>query len=531
MRWRRGVESRGRIAGQGDRLNKHPGVPRSAAAEGRAKKRGEPRGRRSVNTAPGVATRRVNAEESAEAIVPTPRGHREGPNFEGQGGVVTHFKRAMNPSGGAALGREVKGPALGTDLMERMVATENTRRAWKQVKANRGGPGSDGMTLEAAEDWLRVHWVATREALLAGTYQPRPLRRKAIDKRDGGKRMLGIPVVIDRLIQQAMAQVLTPIFDPMFSESSFGFRPGRSAHGAIRQVQSYIGQDYRIAVDLDLAKFFDRVQHDVLMSRVSRRVVDKRVLSLIGRYLRAGVVVDGEIQATEAGTPQGGPISPLLANILLDDLDKELERRGHHFARYADDIIVLVKTKRSAERVMASLKRYLTGVLRLPVNEEKSRVAKTDKCVFLGLTFRGTRLRWSDRAFEDFLHRLKRLTGRSWGVSMAVRLKKLAEYLRGWMGYFGVSDYYRPIPDLDSWLRRRVRMCYWKQWKRRYTRIRNLLALGASENTAVSTGMSRKGYWHLAKSLATQSAMTNEWLAKQGLLSIRDLWMKAHGYT
>jgi len=442
-----------------------------------------------------------------------------------------HSETARNPNGGAALGREVTKPSLDTDLMERIVATENTRRAWKQVWANRGAPGIDGMTLEAGHAWLRVNWPDVRTSLLAGTYQPQPLRRKAIPKRSGGERLLGIPTVVDRLIQQAIAQVLTPMFDPGFSESSFGFRPGRSAHGAVRQVQAYMRGGRRIAVDLDLEKFFDRVQHDVLMVRVARKVADKRVLSLIGRYLRAGVMVDGEVQPTETGTPQGGPISPLLANILLDDLDKELERRGHRFARYADDLIVLVKTRSAGERVMASLKRYLAGVLRLPVNEEKSRVAPAEQCVFLGFTFPGTKLRWSEAAFGDFLHRLKRLTGRSWGVSMATRYRKLAEYLRGWMGYFGISDYYRPVPGLDGWLRRRVRMCYWKQWKRRYTRIRNLLALGTSRDHALSTGMSRKGYWHLAKTLATQTGMTNEWLAEQGLLSIRDLWIKAHGYT
>lgn len=444
---------------------------------------------------------------------------------------MTHFGTARNPNGGAAPGREATKPALDTDLMERIVASENTRRAWKQVKANRGAPGSDGMTLAMAETWLRVNWPATRESLLAGTYAPQPLRRKVIPKRSGGERHLGIPTVVDRLIQQAIAQVLTPMFDPGFSESSFGFRPKRSAHGAVRQVQAFLRSGHRIAVDLDLAKFFDRVQHDVLMVRVARKVADKRVLALIGRYLRAGVMVDGEVQATESGTPQGGPMSPLLANILRGDLDKELERRGHRFARYADDILVVVKTRSAGERVMASLKRYLAGVLRLSVNEEKSRVAPIEQCVFLGFTFRGAKLRWSEQAFADFQYRLKRLTSRNWGVSMATRYRKLAEYLRGWIGYFGISDYYRPIPELDKWLRRRVRMCYWKQWKRRYTRIKKLLALGTSEDHAVRTGMSRKGYWHLAKTLATQTGMTNQWLAEQGLISIRDLWIKAHGYA
>jgi RNA-directed DNA polymerase len=264
---------------------------------------------------------------------------------------------------------------------------------------------------------------------------------------------------------------------------------------------------------------------------VARKVADKRVLALLGRYLRAGVMVDGVVQPTAWGTPQGGPISPLLANILLDDLDKELERRGLRFARYADDLLILVNSRRAAERVKASITRYLTEVLRLSVNEQKSRVAPTDECVFLGFTFRGAKLRWADPAFADFRHRLKRLTGRSWGVSMDYRLGKLAQYLRGWMGYFGISDYYRPIPELDHWLRRRVRMAYWKQWRHARTKVRRLLALGTNRRQAIFTAISRKGYWHLSKTLATQSGMTNAWPQKQGLLSIRDLWLKAHGYA
>jgi len=261
-------------------------------------------------------------------------------------------------------------------------------------------------------------------------------------------------------------------------------------------------------------------------------VADKRVLTLIGRFLRAGVLVDGTVQPTELGTPQGGPLSPLLANILLDDLDKELERRGLRFARYADDLLILVRTERAAWRVKASITRYLTRVLRLTVNETKSRVAPITQCVFLGFTFyRGDKLRWSDKAFADFRHRLKRYTGRSWGVSMEHRLRKLSEYVLGWMGYFGISDYYDPVVEVDHWLRRRVRMCYWKRWRYVRTKVRNLLALGTSRTQAIFTAISRKSYWRLSKTLATQSGMTNEWLRKQGLLSIRDLWMKAHGYA
>nr|WP_280860370.1 group II intron reverse transcriptase/maturase [Methylocaldum sp. RMAD-M] len=415
--------------------------------------------------------------------------------------------------------------------MERVLDRANLRRAWKRVKANRGAPGMDGMRIEDFAEFARSHWAEIRQQLADGSYQPQAVRRVSIPKPGGGERLLGIPTVMDRVIQQAIAQVLTPIFDPGFSESSFGFRPGRSAHGALRQVQGHLQAGYRIACDLDLAKFFDNVRHDVLMARVARKVGDKRLLALVGRYLRAGVLVGESIQVTALGTPQGGPLSPLLANILLDDLDKELEGRGHRFVRYADDLLILVKSQRAGERVKDSVTRFLTGTLKLVVNEQKSRVVKTDQAKFLGFNFRGTKLRWGDRAFEDFKHNIRTLTGRSWGVSMAHRFYKLAQYIRGWMGYFGISDYYRPIPELDHWLRRRVRMCYWKQWRYVRTKVKNLLGLGTSKRQAILTAISSKSYWHLSRTLATQTGMTNQWLKTQGLITIRDLWMKAHGYT
>jgi len=437
----------------------------------------------------------------------------------------------MNPSGGIVDRRGLTQPALHDDLMVRIVDAANLQSAWRRVKANQGAPGSDGMTLEDFPDFARVHWSDIRQALLDGTYQPQPVRRVLIPKPGGGERLLGIPTVLDRVIQQAIGQVLTPIFDPGFSESSFGFRPKRCAHGALRQIQQQITAGYRIAVDLDLEKFFDKVNHDVLMARVAVKVRDKTVLALVGRYLRSGVLVGRDIQATEMGTPQGGPLSPLLANILLDDLDKELERRGHHFARYADDLMILVRSPRAGERVKASITRFLTTRLKLVVNEQKSRVAKTNDCQFLGFTFRGKKLRWSTKAFEDFKHTVRKLTGRSWGVSMGYRLDKLARYVRGWMNYFGISDYYRPIPELDHWLRRRIRMCYWKQWRRVRTKVRNLLALGTGKRHAILTALSSKSYWHLSRTLATQTGMTNDWLKRQGLISIRDMWLRAHGYA
>ncbi len=444
---------------------------------------------------------------------------------------MTDSTTTMNPTGGAGDRRRATQPALHDNLMEAVLSPANLHRAWRRVKSNRGAPGIDGLRIEDFPAYARDQWPAIRQSLNDGRYQPQPVRRVTIPKNGGGERALGIPTVVDRVIQQAIAQVMTPIFDPEFSESSYGFRPKRSAHGALKQVQADIKAGYRIAVDLDLAKFFDNVDHDILMARVARRISDKRLLALIGRYLRAGVLISDSIQPSELGTPQGGPLSPLLANILLDDLDRELEGRGHRFVRYADDLMVLVKSERAGQRVKASLTAYLDRQLKLPVNEKKSQVAKIDQCVFLGFTFKRGKLRWSDAAFEDFKHRLRELTGRSWGVSMAHRFQKLGQHLRGWLGYFGISDYYRPIPELDEWLRRRVRMCYWKQWRLTRTKIGHLLALGVGKRTAILTGISSKSYWHLSRSQATQVGMTNDWLKAQGLVSIRDLWMKAHGYT
>jgi RNA-directed DNA polymerase len=413
-------------------------------------------------------------------------------------------------------------------LLERILSKENLETAWKRVKANRGAPGVDGIAIEQFPDHARPLWAGIRESLLAGTYQPSPVRRVEIPKPTGGMRPLGIPTVLDRLIQQAIAQVLSPIFDPTFSDSSFGFRPGRSAHHAVCKAREYIRKGYRITVDMDLSKFFDTVNHDVLMRRVARKVRDKRVLRLIGKYLRTGVMVQGRLQETRLGVPQGGPLSPLLANVILDDLDKELEKRSHRFVRYADDFIVLVRSRRTGERVMGSLKRFLERALKLRINREKSRVVPSNQVAFLGFTFRGTKIHWSEKAFREFKRRVKELTGRSWFVSMDYRYKKLAEYLRGWMNYFGLSEYYRPIPEIDQWLRRRLRMCYFKQWRRAKTKVRELRKLGTSLHTAISVAISRKGPWRLSRTLATQTGMTNDWLKDQGLLSVKKLWVHIH---
>lgn len=428
----------------------------------------------------------------------------EGPNPE-QGKGPASSAAATNPTGEAVGRRVADQPDPDANLLERILSRPNMLKAWERVKANKGAPGMDNMPIADFMAFAREHWEEIRASLLAGTYQPLPVKRVEIPKATGGTRPLGIPTVLDRLIQQAVAQVLLPIFDPDFSEASFGFRPGRSAHNAIHRVRDFIRQGYRVAVDADLSKFFDTVDHDVLMNRVARKIRDQRVLRLIGKYLRAGVMIDGRRLDTRKGVPQGGPLSPLLSNILLDDLDKELEKRGHRFARYADDFIILVKSRRAGERVMTGITRFLEHKLKLTVNQEKSRVAPTNESTFLGFIFKGAKVRWSDKAFAEFKRRVKKLTGRSWGVSMAYRLAKLAEYLRGWMGYFGISEYYRPLPEIDHWLRRRVRMCHLKRWRRCRTKVRELTRLGTNLRLAISIGLSRKGPYRLAKTLATLS--------------------------
>jgi len=451
----------------------------------------------------------------------------EGPNSE-QGKGPVSSTTAKNPTGRAD-GRRVTGePGPNDYLLEKILSRGNMLHVWKRVRANKGAPGIDKMSVDDFMAYAQEHWDAIRASLLAGTYQPLPVKRVEIPKPTGGTRPLGIPTVLDRLIQQAICQVLLPIFDPHFSESSFGFRPGRSAHDAVYQVRDYIRKGYRVAVDADLSKFFDTVDHDILMCRVARKIRDKRVLRLIGKYLRAGVVINGRQEETRKGVPQGGPLSPLLANILLDDLDKELERRGHRFSRYADDFIIVVKSRRAGERVMASICRYLGQQLKLTINQEKSKVAPTNGITFLGFIFKGASVRWSDKAFAEFKRRIRKLTGRSWGVSMEYRFARLAEYLRGWLGYFGISEYYRPTPEVDHWLRRRVRMCFIKQWRWCRTKVRELVKLGTNLRLAISIGLSRKGPYRLAKTLATQSGMTNKWLKDQGLLSVKDLWVNIH---
>lgn len=427
--------------------------------------------------------------------------------------------------------RMLKQPALNSSLMDRILESSNVRSAWKRVKSNRGNPGVDNLSIADFLEYSRRHWTEIRESLKDGRYKPSPVLRVEILKKSGGKRSLGIPIVCDRVIQQSILQVLHPIFDSMFSESSFGFRPRRSAHGALDKVRELAESGLEWVVDIDIEKFFDTVNHDILMRLIGETIRDKTLLKLIGHYLRAGVSEKGEVHKSLMGIPQGGPLSPLLANIYLDVLDKELEKRGLHFVRYADDLLILVGSRIAAERVMASVTKFIERKLKLVVNRKKSAIRKINDVKYLGFNFTGQgklKLRWNDEALADFKFNIKKMTGRSWFVSMKYRLMKLSRYIRGWMQYYGRSQYYKPIPELGSWIRRRVRMCYLKQWRFKRTRMNRFIALGVSFRTAKRSVFIDQGWWYLSGILASQNAMTNKWLSEQGLLSIKDLWVKTH---
>ena len=386
-------------------------------------------------------------------------------------------------------------------LMEQVVAKENMLAALRRVESNKGAPGNDGMTVDEIRSYLKTDWLRIKDALLSDTYKPQAVRRVEIPKPDGGVRLLGIPSVVDRLIQQALLQVLTPIFDPTFSDFSFGFRPGRSAHDAVKRAREHIEAGNDWVVDIDLAKFFDQVNHDKLLVRIWRRVRDKRVLHLIRRYLQAGVMLNGLVIATEEGTPQGGPLSPLLANIMLDDLDKLLEERGHRFCRYADDCNIYVRSERAGDRVMSTVRHFIEGRLGLKINETKSKVDRPRNRKFLGFSFfrrNGSQLRLAPKTIERFKDRVREITSRSNGWSMEHRIRKLRAYFRGWMQYFGLARTPSVYRDLDGWTLRRLRLCLWKQWKRVRTRLRELRALNLPEWVCLQFATSRKGYWRMS---------------------------------
>lgn len=414
-------------------------------------------------------------------------------------------------------------PVNDEGLMERILARDNLRAALRQVQRNGGSPGIDGMTVEDLPGYLKGHWLEIREALLAGTYRPPPVKRVLIPKPGGGERPLGIPTVVDRFIQQAVLQVLQTDWDATFSEHSYGFRPQRSAHQAVACAQGYLREGYAWVVDLDLEKFFDRVNHDVLMSRVKRRVEDQRVLRLINRYLKAGVVIAGKRQPTVMGTPQGGPLSPLLANLLLDELDRELEHRGHRFARYADDCNIYVRSRQAGERVLDSVTRFLERRLKLVVNQTKSAVDRPWKRTFLGFTFttrRPGRRKVSNQALRRFKDEIRRITRRSRGHSLLRTVADLKEYITGWKAYFGFSEVASPLRDLDKWVRRRLRCYQWKQWGRRG--YRELRKRGVSRDLAWNTAKSAHGPWRLSQSPALVIALPAGYFAALGVPRLAD---------
>jgi RNA-directed DNA polymerase len=414
-------------------------------------------------------------------------------------------------------------------LWDKVWERQNLFTALARVERNVGAPGIDGMTVDELRPYLKAHWLEIRDALDQQTYQPSAVRRVEIPKPDGGVRLLGIPTVIDRLLQQALAQALTPLFEPMFSPASYGFRPGRSAHQAIQQAQEYVQAGYGWVVDIDLEKFFDRVNHDILMARVARVVTDKRVLKLIRAYLNSGVLVNGVVMETEEGTPQGGPLSPLLSNILLDDLDKELEQRGHKFVRYADDCNIYVQTPRAGERVMDSVKTFLEKKLKLKVNPKKSKVDRAQRVKFLGFSFfkrnGETLIRVANRSLERFRDKLRRLTKRTRSGRLEDIIQTLNQYTVGWIGYFRQANTPSVFEDLDCWIRRRLRQMVWKRWKRGRTRYKELRKLGVPPERA-GLGAVGKSPWHMSKSPVVNEALSNAYWRNVGLKSIKARYLE-----
>jgi group II intron reverse transcriptase/maturase len=424
----------------------------------------------------------------------------------------------------ASGGRRNDMQEVGDDLLEWILNRDNLNLAYKRVKANKGSHGVDGMKVDELLSFLKQHGKTLRQSILAGEYVPQPVRRVEIPKPDGGVRLLGIPTVVDRLIQQAMAQELGKIFDHDFSESSYGFRPNRSAHQAVIAARGYIEQGCRWVVDIDLEKFFDRVNHDKLMALVARKVRDKRVLRLIRKYLESGIMLNGVKVKSEVGTPQGGPLSPLLANVMLDGLDKELEKRGHKFCRYADDCNIYVKSKKAGKRVMESITEYVENVLKLKINRAKSAVDKPSRIKFLGFSFyirKGMARNFiHKKPVKRFKEKVREITSRSNGKSMDWRKEALNYLVTGWVNYFRIADMKTVAEELDQWIRRRIRMCYWKQWKKISTKHDELVKLGVGNQKAWEFANTRKSYWRISVSYILSTSLTNQYLEKQGLLSL-----------
>ncbi len=419
---------------------------------------------------------------------------------------------------------------LNNTLFNQILSRENLNAALKRVMNNKGAAGVDKVTYRDFKEYLILNWADIKKKLVEETYRPNAVRRVEIPKADGGKRNLGIPTLLDRLIQQAMAQILTPIYEKKFSDSSYGFRPGRNAHQAVKQAREYIENGYKWVVDIDIEKFFDRVNHDILMALLSKDISDKATLRLIRKYLESGVMINGVVTATEVGTPQGGPLSPLLANIMLDVLDKELEGRGHKFCRYADDCNIYIQSKRAGKRVMESIKEFIETRLRLKINTEKSAVDRPMKRKFLGFTNYykkgGIGIAISAKSKERLRAKLKELTSRSNGKSMAKRIEGLNQYLIGWLNYYILADMNNMLKEIEEWLRRRIRMCLWKAWKKPSARKENLKKLGLEAGKAREHANTRKGYWRTAGSPILSTTVTNKRIEELGLINIEKYYLK-----
>ena len=411
-------------------------------------------------------------------------------------------------------------------LFERIIDRNNLNQAFKKVRANKGSHGVDGMKADELLQYLKENGASLRQSLLEGSYKPNPVRRVEIPKPDGKKRPLGIPTAVDRVIQQAIAQVLNPIFEEKFSDNSYGFRPNRSAHQAIRKCKEYMDKGYKWAVDIDLEKYFDTVNHDKLIGLVYKEVKDVRVIALIRKYLQAGVMERGVFNTSQKGVPQGGNLSPLLSNVMLNELDKELEKRGLNFCRYADDCNIYLKSKKSACRVMASITRFIEEDLKLKVNKDKSKVDRPWKLKYLGFTFYPKKgemgIRVHPNSVKKLKGKLKEITGRSNAMSMELRTIKLRQVIVGWVNYFKLADMKSTLKTLDEWLRRRIRLCYWKQWKRIKTKHDNLKRLGIDNFKAWEYANTRKGYWRISKSPILARTLTNKYLKEQGFITLTE---------
>lgn len=408
-------------------------------------------------------------------------------------------------------------------LMDRILSRENLIEALKRVEKNKGSHGIDGMSVKSLRRHIVDNWDSLCQSLRNGTYKPNPVRRVEIPKPNGGVRLLGIPTVTDRFIQQAIAQTLAPIFDPAFSEHSYGFRPNRRGHDAVRKAKGFIKAGNRWVVDIDLEKFFDKVNHDKLMGILASKVKDRTVLKLIRRYLQAGIMINGVVHEIEEGTPQGGPLSPLLSNILLDKLDKELESRGHNFVRYADDCNIYVQSKKAGERVMNSITDFIEKKLKLKVNREKSAVDRPWRRKFLGFSFtihKEPKVRIANESIKRLKAKIRVLTSRSKPIPMEMRIKKLNQYLVGWSSYFALADTPSKFKEFDEWIRRRLRMIVWKEWKKPKTKVRKLIGLGVHPSKAYEWGNSRKKYWRISHSPILHKTLGNSYWSSQGLKSL-----------